>query len=148
MSPRSSPKNDPPEATTWSDMPVVCDASALVEVGLRTAKGARVLEALRDNEAAAPDLVNAEVLHAFRRIVQLGALDAGRAQAGIDLLATMGVRRVGTTGLMGRIWALRDNLTPYDATYVALAEALSCPLVTADRRLAASPVVDVAVVLV
>jgi len=129
-------------------VPVVCDASALVEVGLRTDRGARVLDALRDNDAAAPDLVNAEVLQALRRLVRLGALGAGRAQAGIDLLATMGVRRVGTTGLMGRIWALRDNLTAYDATYVALAEALSCPLVTADRKLADSPAVDVAVVLV
>jgi len=107
-----------------------------------------VLDAMRDNEAAAPDLVNAEVLHAFRRLVQLGAMDSTRAEAAIALLATIAIRRVGTTGLMGRVWALRENLTAYDATYVALAEALGCPLITADRRLANSPVVTVAVVQV
>lgn len=42
-------------------------------------------------------------------------------------------------GLIDRIWDLRANLSAYDATYVALAEALACPLLTADRRLAAAP---------
>ena len=108
----------------------------------------RVVLAVRDTEAAAPDLVNAEVLHAFRRLVQIGALDGNRAGAAVGLLATMAVRRVGTTGLMSRVWALRDNLTAYDATYVALAEALACPLVTADRRLANAPGLRCAVDLV
>jgi predicted nucleic acid-binding protein len=50
--------------------------------------------------------------------------------------------------LLGRIWQLRHNLSAYDATYVALAEALGCALLTADARLAAAPGVacDVTVV--
>ena len=51
----------------------------------------------------------------------------------------MGVDRMGAVGLLGRIWELRDNLTAYDATYVALAEAIEAPLVTMDRRLARAP---------
>ena len=41
--------------------------------------------------------------------------------------------------LLPRVWALRDNLTAYDAAYVALAEALDCPLVTFDERIASAP---------
>jgi predicted nucleic acid-binding protein len=92
--------------------------------------------------------VNAEVLHAFRRLVNAEALTAERGHQAIELLATMALRRVGTTGLLARAWALRDNVTPYDAMYVALAERLACPLLTADRRLADSPGVDVPVILV
>ena len=51
----------------------------------------------------------------------------------------MGLRRYGAVGLLDRIWELRDNLTAYDATYVALAEALDCPLLTTDVRLARTP---------
>lgn len=80
--------------------------------------------------------------------MHLGAVEEARAHQAVDLLATMAVRRVGTTALMPRIWSLHRNLTAYDAAYVALAEALSCPLVTADHRLARSPAIAVAVVLV
>jgi predicted nucleic acid-binding protein len=38
--------------------------------------------------------------------------------------------------LLPRVWELRNNLTAYDAVYVALAEALDAPLLTRDRRLA------------
>jgi predicted nucleic acid-binding protein len=47
--------------------------------------------------------------------------------------------RVGHRQLLSRAWQLRANLTVCDAAYVALAEALRCPLVTADARLARSP---------
>jgi predicted nucleic acid-binding protein len=40
---------------------------------------------------------------------------------------------------MPRVWSLRDNLTAYDAAYVALAEALDAPLLTRDRRMASAP---------
>lgn len=49
---------------------------------------------------------------------------------------------------MPRIWALRSNLTVYDAWYVALAEALAIPLVTTDRRLAGAPAISCDVELV
>ena len=53
--------------------------------------------------------------------------------------ASLGLRRLAVVGLLSRIWELRDNLSAYDATYVALAEALACELVTADARLAQAP---------
>lgn len=129
-------------------MPIVCDASALVEVGLRTDRGRLVLDALRGNEAVAPDLVNTEVVSAFRRILRQRALTPERARRAIDLIARMDVRRVGTTGLMERMWAWRENLSAYDATYVALAETFSCPLVTADSRLAGAPGLSIPLVVV
>ena len=51
----------------------------------------------------------------------------------------MGVRRFATHPLLSRVWELKDNVTAYDATYVALAEALGCDLVTADARLGRAP---------
>jgi predicted nucleic acid-binding protein len=47
--------------------------------------------------------------------------------------------------LLDRVWELRDNLSAYDASYVALAEALNCNLVTADRRLSRAPMIRCAV---
>jgi hypothetical protein len=58
------------------------------------------------------------------------------AVAALDRWARLGVRRFAVVGLLGRIWELRENLTAYDASYVALAEVLGCGLVTADARLA------------
>ncbi len=49
------------------------------------------------------------------------------------------MRRFAVVGLLARIWELRDNVTAYDAAYVALAEGLACELVTADARLAQAP---------
>lgn len=63
-------------------------------------------------------------------------VDASRA---LDVWGRLGVERVGVRGLLGRIWELRDNLSAYDATYVAVAEALESPLLTADGRLARAP---------
>ena len=51
----------------------------------------------------------------------------------------LGLTRLAVDGLTSRIWSLRHNLSAYDASYVALAEALDCPLLTADARLAAAP---------
>lgn len=53
--------------------------------------------------------------------------------------ARLGVQRIDTIGLLPRVWELRDNLTAYDATYVAVAEALDADLVTADQRLTRAP---------
>ena len=50
-----------------------------------------------------------------------------------------GITRHGVFALFGRIWELRDSVTAYDAAYVALAEAIECPLVTAAARLSGAP---------
>ena len=61
------------------------------------------------------------------------------ARRAVDVWSRLGIERVGAAGLLGRIWELRENLSAYDATYVAVAEALEVPLVTADGRLARAP---------
>jgi len=67
------------------------------------------------------------------------AVGAGRAEACLTLWRQLDIERHPHDDLLERIWAWRANLTAYDATYVALAEVLGEPLVTADQRLAAAP---------
>lgn len=121
-------------------MPVV-DASVLVEY---LAGGEHWVQARRHlvggSEALwAPHLIDAEVGHVLRRAVIAGELRPGRARAALDDLVDLPLRRVSHLGLMERAWGLRANLSFYDALYVALAELLSMPLLTLDRRLAGVP---------
>jgi len=83
----------------------------------------------------APHLLDLEVLAAARRLVARGSASDERAQAAIHDLEDLPVRRYPVVHLLERIWALRGMLTPYDASYVALAEALDLPLATTDGRL-------------
>lgn len=96
----------------------------------------------------APDLVNAEVLSTVWRLERTKTLSRPRAAQAAADLAGAPVRRVISTGLIDAAWAMRANLSLYDACYVALAQALSCPLVTADHRLAAAPRVGIPVTVV
>jgi predicted nucleic acid-binding protein len=87
----------------------------------------------------APHLVDAEVGHVLRREVRLGNLKPGAAGAALRDLAELPIRRAAHVGLLERAWALRANLTFYDALYVALAELIDLPLLTLDARLAKAP---------
>jgi predicted nucleic acid-binding protein len=84
----------------------------------------------------APHLLDFEVASAARNGVLRGDVSAARARNAIADLADLNVRRYPSTRLLERIWGLRETLTPYDAAYVALAEALDLPLATTDRGLA------------
>ena len=75
----------------------------------------------------------------MRRLVAREAVDAEVADGAVRQWGRLGVRRLAVHWLTERIWALRHNLSAYDASYVALAEALNCPLLTADVRLAGAP---------
>ena len=86
-----------------------------------------------------PHLADSEVVHALRSQVLRGDLDAVHAEDAIAAWSRLGLQRIGVTGLLDRVWELRENLSSYDATYVAVAEALEVPLVTADGRLARAP---------
>ena len=115
---------------------IVLDASAALLALLNDGDARR---SLATEAVAVPHLADSEVAHALRGQVLRGRLGAGSAERVLARWARIGVRRFPVVGLLPRIWALRDNLTAYDATYVALAEALACELVTADARLARAP---------
>ncbi len=91
---------------------------------------------LRGERLVAPHLIDLEVTSAWRRLAAAGDLDERRAQLALDDLRALRLERVSHTPLLPRCWELRDNLTVYDAAYVALAEALEATLLTGDRRLA------------
>jgi len=117
----------------------VLDASVVVELVLGTAAGHRLLPLLGEEESLhAPELLDVEVIQVVRRYLRDGQIGARRAGTAVELLAGLDLTRHGHGPLLPRIWALRNNLTAYDAAYVALAEALDAPLLTRDGRLARS----------
>jgi predicted nucleic acid-binding protein len=94
---------------------------------------------LKGERLVAPHLVDVEVVAAWRRLAGVGRLEEQRlALARADLRA-LALERVPHGPLLERVWELRGNLTPYDATYIALAEMLDVWLVTADAKLAGAP---------
>lgn len=101
--------------------------------------GEQARSRLRGHDLQAPHLIDLEVLSVLRREALRGALTPTRADEAAADLGWLAMRRYTHAPLAPRIWALRDNLTPCDAAYVALAEALETPLLTADRRLASAP---------
>jgi predicted nucleic acid-binding protein len=119
---------------------IVADASVLV-VALADdgPDGDQARARLRGEHVALPELADLEVASVLRRQLAAGALDARRAGLALDDLAALPTRRAPHRPLLARCWELRDNLTIYDAAYVALAEAMHATLLTADRRLARAP---------
>ncbi|MBW3611725.1 MAG: type II toxin-antitoxin system VapC family toxin [Actinobacteria bacterium] len=129
---------------------IVLDASAAVELVLRLPLGGKVAQRLADPDEAvhAPHLLGVEVAQVVRRYVHRGELGAQRAVEALGDFADLDVVRHPHEPLLLRMWHLRDNLTAYDATYVALAEALDAPLLTLDAGLANAPGHDARVELV
>ena len=119
---------------------IVVDASAVAEVLLKQAGAGAVERRVHDMRQTlhAPHLIDVEVAHVIRRYAARGEVDGERGRLALDALADFPVHRYPHAFLLPRIWALRHNLSAYDAAYVALAESLDAPLVTRDRRLAAS----------
>jgi predicted nucleic acid-binding protein len=127
---------------------IVIDVSAEVAVLLSAAPEA---ESIRERVAGpgetlhVPHLFEIEVLHALRSLTFRGTVSPERAHLALRRLLNTRLVRYPHTTLVERIWALRENLTAYDAAYVALAEALDAPLVTTDGRLARAPGIRAAV---
>jgi len=117
---------------------IVVDASALLEALLRTPSAKAVEDRLFAPRQTlhAPHLLDVEVAQVIRRYAAGGEIDRERGRLALIDLADFPVRRYPHDVLLPRIWNLRNNLTAYDAAYVALAEALDAPLLTRDRRLA------------
>ena len=115
---------------------VVIDASVLVNALLvnGSARSRLAAESLQ-----APELIDAEVLSVLRRLVLAGKLQDVAALQALTVAHQLGLRRYVSRALWRRAWELRLNLSAYDALYVALAEQLQVPLLTADARLARAP---------
>lgn len=123
---------------------IVVDASAVVELLLGTAVGARVGRRVADveTETSAPSLIDIEVINALRGLVHSGNIEEQRALKAIEHLLDLAVSRWPHETLLPRIWQLRHNLTAYDAAYVALADGLGATLLTTDRSIAAAPGIE------
>ena len=121
-------------------MSAVFDASVLVALLVDRGPVGRWAESRRDREdVAVPHLAPVEASNVLRRQVahrQLSVEEASRAH--VDL-AAMAIELYPFGPFAARIWELRENVTSYDAWYVAVAEALDCPLLTLDDRLARAP---------
>lgn len=118
---------------------IVVDSAALVDA-LNAADGTDELRAyLAVEDLHAPSLVDFEIVSALRGLTLSGQLSATRAQDLLTDFDDLPIQRwLSADALRRRAFQLRDNLSAYDAAYVVLAEALECPLLTRDARLARS----------
>lgn len=119
---------------------IVVDSSALLDALVARPARQPLQRRLETSSLHAPHLVDIEFLQALRRLVERGAVTAGDAEQAREDFASLPIDRYAHTALFSRIWALRHNLSAYDAAYVALSEALDIPLVTADARIARASV--------
>ncbi len=119
---------------------IVIDASTLVEVLLRTEAAGRIEARIfaAGETMHAPHLLDIEVTQVIRRWAMRGEIAVEYGWEVLRDLVNWPVARYPHGLLLPRVWALRHNLTAYDATYVALAEALDATLLTRDARLAAA----------
>lgn len=92
--------------------------------------------AITDQRLVAPHHIDVEVAHAVRGLLRGGQLGEDAAHTVLSAWRRLAIDRVPIAPLLPRVWELRENLTSYDAPFVATAEAHGIPLVTADRRLA------------
>ena len=118
---------------------IVLDASAAIEWLLQTPLGKSADERIsRAASLHAPHLIDVEVAQVLRRYVAGGLVSSRRAEEALGDLQDLALNRYPHHVLLRRVWALRHNLTAYDATYVALAETLDAPLVTCDAKIASA----------
>jgi predicted nucleic acid-binding protein len=117
---------------------IVLDASVMVDLLTKEAPETAHIRArlARELEVHVPHLADVEVAHALRGLVLRDRLAAARARRAIRRFAILPLVRWSQTPLLSRVFALHDQLTAYDATYVALAEGLGATLLTRDARMA------------
>jgi predicted nucleic acid-binding protein len=127
---------------------VVLDASAAVELLLRTPAGVRAQAALRGHRVAVPAHFDAEVFSALGRLARAGELDEKLVEPILNELARAPFVRYTLQPLLASAWGLRHNLALRDALYVTLARRLKTSLITADARLAQAPALGIVAVVV
>lgn len=113
----------------------VVDASVAVEYLLRTPLGLAAANLIDDALLVAPELMDAEVLSVLRRAVLHGHLTEARALMALDDLAAWPVERISHQSLTRLAWQHHQNVSAYDALYIAAARTHGLPLLTADGRL-------------
>jgi len=118
---------------------IVVDASAVVDALAAPRANAGLVARLTDEELTAPSLLDFEVVSALRRLTLSRELTAGRGEDLLTDFDSLPIERFASgDGLRRRVFQLRHALSTYDGAYVALAEAIGCPLVTRDARLGRS----------
>jgi len=120
---------------------IVIDASLTIDLSLGTQTGHELWPQVESTSAtlAAPDLIDLEILQVLRRQLNLKIIDIHRANEAIAVFNALPIDRYSHHLLAPRIWALRDNLTAYDAAYFALSELLDIPLCTRDKKFLTVP---------
>ena len=114
---------------------LVLDASAVVEMLLRTRRGNAVANHLAEEAIAAPELLDVEVAFALARLERASSVSQLEAEAAVRLLIRLPVRRISNALLVRRAWAARSRLRMSDAFYVAASELAGAALLTCDARL-------------
>jgi len=115
---------------------IVVDASAAVSAVLNAGPARR---ALASEQLHAPHLIDSEVANGLRRRVAAQQLSAPDGWSALNTWRRLGMTRYPVFAFLDRVWELRDNVSAYDASYVALAELLNCNLLTLDARLSRAP---------
>ena len=128
---------------------IVLDASLTIEILLRTSVGVAAAVAIAEagEPICAPDILTLEVLQVLRRLSLSGTIEVAQAKAALERFQQMPVSTYPHRPLASRIWALRQNVTSYDAAYIALAEQLDATLWTHDRKMLSVPGITVQVEL-
>ena len=116
---------------------IVVDASVVVEFLLNASSKHDIAELIAAQESlAAPELIEYEVGSVLRRLNLAGKLSGDRGAQALQAFGALRVELYPVRSLSARVWELRHNVTYYDGSYLALAEALDLTLYTSDRRLA------------
>ena len=126
---------------------IVLDASAALELLSNSRSGKRITEIALANGISlhAPHLIDIEITHALRRYLLAQTISLEQAESALDAWRRITITRHSHIPFLGAVWRHRNNLSAYDAAYVALAESLGAMLVTCDRRLGKAPGVGVRV---
>ncbi len=111
---------------------IVIDASAALSALLNNGPARR---SIAGEQLHVPHLIDSEVANGLRRRVAGRQVSASAGWTALNVLQRLGMTRYPTFPVLERVWELRQNVSAYDAAYVALAEELDCTLLTADARL-------------
>jgi predicted nucleic acid-binding protein len=115
---------------------IVVDASVFVQILTEPNKSTELIDLLQTQDGiAAPHIVDLEVINSLRKHVFKRRMTVAQAGDALDVFNDMHILRHATHPLNDTIWRVRDNTTPYDASYVILARQLDIPFLTRDEKL-------------